>query len=395
MLAVGGEMRRVAYLDGLRGIAALVVVVSHIVTALFPHLHFGLELGVAPSWQTLYAASPLFVAINGSFAVCIFFTLSGFVISSSADKTSTPLIGSAFARVLRLGVPASLSIAIAGVLTFGGLIFPKELFSLTGHWWILRWHPEPSVAKVLTEMGGRYFVTGGSHYIPVLWTMQRELAGSVAIYALFFFAKADRSRFVGCLLLAAAVVITNIEPHYYLCFCGGVALYLLRDNLAVKYSNLGLVALALGLIAGGYPFTAPTPGTFYDLPMKVFSELRLSPLYVWTLGSILIVGGLLVSRVAQRTLSGVTVRFFGRISFSVYLVHFPLLGSILAGLYVSIGYLSAYATLACILVYVSAVVLAATIFTILVDEPAQRFAKKAALLTWFKSPARAPATPNS
>ncbi|KAA2235258.1 acyltransferase family protein [Salinarimonas soli] len=60
-------------LDGLRGIAALLVVFSHLVVAFQPALYFGREALLENNALTFLATSPFFVFVNGSFAVYVFF----------------------------------------------------------------------------------------------------------------------------------------------------------------------------------------------------------------------------------------------------------------------------------------------------------------------------------
>jgi Predicted acyltransferases len=77
-----GRRERIASLDGLRGIAALTVVLHHVVLASVPSLadafknqsvHGGL------GWAMLY--TPLHIVWAGPEAVCVFFVLSGYVLA--------------------------------------------------------------------------------------------------------------------------------------------------------------------------------------------------------------------------------------------------------------------------------------------------------------------------
>jgi peptidoglycan/LPS O-acetylase OafA/YrhL len=127
---------RLGQLDGLRGVAAVMVVASHICAGFSPALFFGPEKAPVMSWQGAFATSPAFVLVNGSFAVFIFFVLSGFVISAAADRSDAPILANCVARYLRLSIPCAASIAIAAALLPVRTNWAPEASALTGHWWL-------------------------------------------------------------------------------------------------------------------------------------------------------------------------------------------------------------------------------------------------------------------
>src|SRR6476646_6648538 len=99
-------MRRTA-LDGLRGLAALVVVFHHV-------------LLTWPGWANAYlgshgnalAYSPLHVVLDGTFAVYVFFVLSGYVLTLQSERLSR-WRGYYGARLARLYLPVWGSVAFA------------------------------------------------------------------------------------------------------------------------------------------------------------------------------------------------------------------------------------------------------------------------------------------
>ena len=78
---VDRERRRLAGLDGIRGLAALYVVINHIFLRTFP----GYPVDNAPFWAGVF--------IYGRFAVVVFIVLSGFSLALSPAKHGWRLDG--------------------------------------------------------------------------------------------------------------------------------------------------------------------------------------------------------------------------------------------------------------------------------------------------------------
>src|SRR5437867_2467947 len=103
--------RRLVFLDALRGVAALAVVV----------LHMGPRGPFAPELSHVVPAPLIAIGARGFLGVEIFFVLSGFVIAMSMrDVRITPRFFGNFAlrRSLRLDPPYLLTIAIVITITF-------------------------------------------------------------------------------------------------------------------------------------------------------------------------------------------------------------------------------------------------------------------------------------
>ena len=218
-----------------------------------------------------------------------------------------------------------------------------EASHIVGHWRIAQAtaafdNPAPW-REALLDAFGRYYWTGLSYINGVLWTMQRELLGSVGIYVGFFFTQAVIFRLAIFAVAGGVLLRANLEPHYYLCFVAGVWLFLLRAQIALLPSRVGFAAIAAGLLFGGKPFFVPAADTFYDAPYGLIAKLH-GKMYIWPTGAAMLVFGVLVSSGAARFLSRTFMRFLGRVSFAVYLVHFPLIIFVLPFLFIAFGQFS-------------------------------------------------------
>ena len=110
---------RIAYLELIRGLAALQVLLLHFLAAFAPELVFSLPAGAALAGYI--HLSPLYFLYDGYSAVYIFFTLSGYVLTRSFERHPAQPSSQILARTIRLGLPAIAAtlVAAAVMLMFG------------------------------------------------------------------------------------------------------------------------------------------------------------------------------------------------------------------------------------------------------------------------------------
>ena len=115
-----GKRQRLDYVDTLRGVASVQVLLSHSLLAFF--LGTAMASPLSGTLTGYVAASPIYFMIDGASAVCIFFVLSGYVLTplfSDSRATGGALL---FSRFLRLALPAIASCAFSAIVFhfFGG-----------------------------------------------------------------------------------------------------------------------------------------------------------------------------------------------------------------------------------------------------------------------------------
>lgn len=236
---------RTAQLDGLRGVAAVVVVLSHAFCAFKPSLAFGTDYSDAPSIAASLSASPLFLFINGSFAVCIFMVLSGYVITASAERVVTPLILRFAARYVRLSIPAGVAVLFATALILTNGMNMVGVSELIPHWWVkIYYRPEDFLwTDIFSEVGGKSLWTGRSYLVPVLWIMQLEFFGSCAVFGLCALLESRSHRLIAYPFVIYCTM-TNMQQTGHLCMllslsglrCATFISRALRLNVALHYS---------------------------------------------------------------------------------------------------------------------------------------------------------------
>ncbi|HMJ40690.1 MAG TPA: acyltransferase family protein [Pseudolabrys sp.] len=112
-------MPRIAYLESIRGLAAVQVLLLHFLAAFAPDLVFSLP--AAATVAGYIHLSPLYFLYDGYSAVYIFFALSGYVLTRSFERNLAQPSSQILARVIRLGLPALAAtlVAAAVMLMFG------------------------------------------------------------------------------------------------------------------------------------------------------------------------------------------------------------------------------------------------------------------------------------
>jgi peptidoglycan/LPS O-acetylase OafA/YrhL len=318
---------RLDHLDGLRGVAAVSVVVFHAMSAFTPWLVPEQEDAATAA----IAYSPLAVLWNGTFAVSVFFVLSGFVVTNATLRKADPVWIDIVIRYLRLAVPATASALFAWVLLS---LMPDATSDLSA-FVTSRWHqwtyqgsiPGPGIALYNGLVG--IFVGGGSFFNNVLWTMRPEFVGSIACFLICLFPN-SRARLVATTVFAAIAILGR--RYEYECFALGI--YLREAWAAGRLpSVLPVPALLLGLLVGSQSGDAADRLGLDWLPRVLNPEGKGGLLY--PLAAALVVYGCMRCAAVRNALSGRVATLLGAISFPLYLIHVPLLCTIGAAIYVA------------------------------------------------------------
>lgn len=318
---------RLRSLDGLRGIAAAVVVLHHLTLIAEPVLR-GIA-GATDPWSAwwLMEHSPLKLLTAGREAVVVFFVLSGLVVPLPALRGgSFSWPGFAASRFVRLFLPAWGALVLAASLV---LVVPRVAAQVSGGEWIAE--------KTATTVSWKRWVaeltlnTGGSHYDNVLWTLRWEVAFSFLLPLLIVLVAVLARWWLPAAALAIGVstfgIVWNISalaylPMFFLGMLIGTRLDVIRgwsDRVPARRSRAVwaavLAASALVLVCS-WLLEPVVPSS---------STAGKGLIGIETAGA----AGLVVAAIGsgrwRRFLERRSVQFLGTISFSLYLVHVPVL----------------------------------------------------------------------
>ncbi|WP_181439469.1 acyltransferase [Curtobacterium sp. MCBD17_032] len=312
---------RVSSLDGLRGVAAVVVLVHHALLTV-PQLA-GTAYGRVPEPGTLahlLTTTPLHLFWAGHEAVVVFFVLSGLVLTLPALRN--PVMWRSYypARALRLGVPVLTAVALAALVA---VVVPRSGAADRGPW--LAEHASgPSLADAVLAA----VLLGPNPVDSVLWSLRWELVFSLALPACVLVAR--RTSRTWWLTAVLAIATSTVAAAAQVDALTYLPVFLVGCALAAGWDRIPRVVGPSGVVAAGAACLGIT-AAWWIAPVL---PTALAPLAdVLTLPVVLGSAALLVVLagrwdVAQRLLERPPVRWLGGISFSLYLVHEPVVVSV-------------------------------------------------------------------
>ena len=321
---------RYAYLDALRGIAALAVVFHHCLLTF-------------PVWEQPYAGSmlvallfytPLRLLWAGQAAVIVFFALSGFVLTVMLTRRE-PLTWTGFLvkRVCRIYLPY-LFIVSAGIALM--VSFRARGIAGLSNWFNSSWtHP---ICRALLLDHALMLGDSAWNYVDnPIWSLVHEMRYSLVFPVIVWIAKRARAQHAlagsfaisiaalgGLHLLPRNQVLDSLQ--YLFVFVAGAELAIHRDAVQDWYrqrtSGIRRLLLALALLllsANGLPHR------------HAFAAVLLVNVIGTYLGAALLLICLTGARSGRAFLERPALLFLGRISYSLYLSHLLVLLSLLYG----------------------------------------------------------------
>jgi peptidoglycan/LPS O-acetylase OafA/YrhL len=302
---------RVKSLDSLRGVAALIVVFHHCILLCFSH--------TVPAWIKF---SPLRILNSGDGSVQVFFALSGFVLFLSLRFGEHRFLYFPYIvkRVTRLYPPFCTAIFASAIMY--ELARPQAIPAL-GHWFnYYSWNVRPTLDVIAGHlaMTDRIRLQGLDN---VMWSLAYEVRISL-VFPLLAWCVGKNWRFAAIVALIVAVASRYIDARvafdwlydpfgtlaYIFLFTGGAALAL-NANRVQRWLD-SIPRGARGLLWFGALFIITLP---IDVGLGT----------VVNFAAILLVALCLADSTARVILSYRFPRWLGRISYSLYLVHLPIL----------------------------------------------------------------------
>jgi peptidoglycan/LPS O-acetylase OafA/YrhL len=359
--------QRIASFDGARGMMALFVVLWHCFLVVGP----GIAIWVLAHPNTTaawwwYAANP------GQFlsqAIVVFFILSGFVLALPALRPGFSLWAYYPSRLLRLYLPAWAALVFAIILIE---LVPRG-YASPGTWLGHTNATHVSVGQVLWEAT---LMPQSPTINNPLWAMSWEVAYSVLLPVYVLIAKKTTKGWLW--VLGASVVVAAIGNQFQIPAFTYLPTFLIGTVAAANIEKVWGAAAVLNssrwhtlwwciiLVASFLSIGAfrITESMQLQKPFTLINHVLVSTTVIGYTGFLLIA---MANRAAVRFLVTKVVQRLGRISYSLYLVHVPILATV-AFVLISNEWLVP-------LIAVPLSILAAIVFARFVEWPAHRFGK--------------------
>lgn len=317
-------MKREEWLDGIRGIACLIVMLGHNVAVIVPALFFGRGYETDRSWEYAFQASPLRLLYYGPAMVPIFFVISGILLSHSVEKSR--YIDIVIRRYIRFFPMVAIAVLITGTIMKLGAVYSVPLIEFSKSEWYAGAYNTftPSFKGMIFDAAVKTFIKD-SAYVNPLWYLGTEFIGTMVI------------ALVGRLLLKAKQQFIKICVWSVL-----IAVCVFLESYTWKAAYI--VAMILGFAFAGKRWGDKLPRWSRKIIICIcllalsgtswLEKLHISFSGVWV--QILSAYVLLVMLANETKIkSFLSIRQFkwlGKHSFAIYAIHWPFVISIASGI---------------------------------------------------------------
>lgn len=316
------KVQKISSIEGLRGLACFMVILSHLSLMLLPYLHGENPKQIAGWFDEFVYSLPVGFIYSGTSAVYIFFALSGYVLSYACLNKGDALnncANMAVRRYIRLCIPVMASVAICYVA-----------FSYTSDQsaslpWINHYGKNVDMSfpgAIYNGLFGSLFI-GDNRYNWVTWTMKIEFYGSLLVFGTLPIVnkmkyKAVISMFIGVIF---ALCYPGKDGYGYAAFYFGMAIYFSRE---IKLPVVALFVFLVGLYFAGYHYRQPSYSVITSYMTFDMPGGKILHYYFFNMVSgVLIVYACLKSTALSILTSNKISVWLGKMSFSAYLLQMP------------------------------------------------------------------------
>lgn len=296
----------------------MIVIFDHCVNEFMPSFRHMGSTGMVGAFKDIIAMSPLNIVYSGLTPVFIFFALSGFVLSYKFFDTGDIkyVVNGALKRFPRLAIPV-----------FGSMLFMYLLSIIascfTGSGQLL------PLSSVFTESLYKAFFVGGPLINGPLWTMKTEFIGSMLVFSLLIITHSNKYRLFTYLISMLYFLESNMILFIFGVFlCDAYTTGYLKDRLFIKNKYMKLSLLLISIYLVSYPTIrnhVEVVGIYKLLEIDALGDVK-SIFRVWHVTGVFILFYCVINtKVLKSFFSRNTCLLLGKLSFSAYVLHYPII----------------------------------------------------------------------
>ena len=323
------KQTQLEFINGLKGIGAGIVYLCHFVFAFYYGM-YSLEAAdchLPGNLDIVIGQSPLNTLFSGNFAVRLFLVMSGYVLCLGYFKTRDKkrLVTSACKRYIRLLPPILVSNVLICLLMLLGAFRNVTVSELTGSPWLAGFNRcEPNFLDAVLEAVFGCFFVGTNQINGVLWTIPFLFLGALLVYGVAWLIGDKKWRYVVYAVIGVAVLLTDYAGIFF----GFVLCDVMHTQDALvawvkKQKWLLWIVFVLGFYLSSYPSAGThLEGTIYGIiPIVMVVPFHL-------VGALFLVAAVVCLEPLQKFFGWKLFVKLGDISYSLYLVHFPVIATL-------------------------------------------------------------------
>lgn len=371
------NLGRIQCLDGLRGIACLMIFVHHFLLTFYPATFYG-DSAISHGfmkWDAYISQSPMGAIFNGNFWVCEFLLISGFVISGKIYRCEeSDYAEIMIKRYLKLAFPIFVVSILVYFLLKNNFLYHSEINEITGSDWTATHYnnvENVSVKDIFLTSFYKVEFIGDNTFSTAFWMLSYLFFGYYVAILLAIMSKGKDNRIIMVFGILGVIFWHQCSYLVMSIIGAGIAYFYEYYKRLFIERRISCVFIVLALFFAGYPTGV--------VPDNIYANIDMDYLSMHIVAATLLFIGIMKSTIFRKILEGRICLFLGNISFAVYLVHIPILFSVTHYIFMrlfsrGIGY-----QISSIITFVMSIIIVvfiAHVFNIFIEVPCDKFSKK-------------------